>query len=461
MGKNRSTIEVKKLSMAAKLGYGCGDVACNVVYGMVSSLITLFYTDYAGISAAAIGTVMLLSRVFDGVSDVIMAIIVNKTKSKWGIARPWIIWMALPYAISAVSLFTIPVTSETMQLIYIFVTYNLVSTVFYTAINVPYGTLSTLMTRESEERSLLSIFRMTMSPAGRIMVVSCTMPLVRFFGNDVAAWAKAMAIWAVIAIILLYLCFRNCEETVVLENVRKEKVPFFKSMKALLTNCYFWICLFIWTLSNVHLTIVGIDLPYYCKYIFGNDTWMYSVAYMTETIMLIVGGIGTSFLLKKYSKRDVALAGALLAIGAQVVFLLNPYNYAWLLGTSIVRALGEAPMNAIVFGMLGDAVEYGQYKKHIRQESLVFGAGSMGAKLGIGLSSAATTGLLAMSGYVSSTTGGAVQTESAMDMIVNLYKWGPILVYGVSALLLFFYKLDKYYPKIMEELHRRELNNEI
>lgn len=161
-----------------------------------------------------VGMVMLVSRVFDGSSDVIMGILVNKTKSKWGKARPYILWMAVPYAISAVLLFCIPHTKPMIQAIYMFVTYNLATTVLYTAINVPYGTLSTLMTRSSHERDMLSIFRMAMSPFGKIIAVTFTLPLVKLFGNDQSAWIKVMTIWAVVAVVLLVFCFVKCEEKV-------------------------------------------------------------------------------------------------------------------------------------------------------------------------------------------------------------------------------------------------------
>ena len=172
----RSDAAQNHLNVGTRLAYGCGDTACNIVFGMISTLLTLFYTDYAGVSVVTVGMVMLISRVFDGTSDVIMGFIVSRTNSKWGKARPWIIWMAVPYCISAIALFAVPQTSDSLQFWYIFITYNLCTTVLYTAINVPYGTLSTMMTRSSHERDLLSIFRMSMAPLGRIIAVTFTMP---------------------------------------------------------------------------------------------------------------------------------------------------------------------------------------------------------------------------------------------------------------------------------------------
>ena len=132
----RPVSENGKINILTRLAYGGGDVACNVVYGMIATLLTLFYTDYAGVSVATVGLVMLISRFFDGGSDVVMGFIVDRTHSKWGQSRPWILWMSLPYALSAILLFSVPHTSATIQFLYIFVTYNFCTTVCYTAINL-------------------------------------------------------------------------------------------------------------------------------------------------------------------------------------------------------------------------------------------------------------------------------------------------------------------------------------
>lgn len=452
---------VNRITVGTRVAYGCGDTACNIVFGMISTLLTLFYTDYAGVSVATVGLVMLISRVFDGTSDVIMGFIVNRTNSKWGKARPWIIWMAVPYCIAAVSLFTVPQTSDTLQFWYIFVTYNLCTTVFYTAINVPYGTLSTMMTRESKERDLLSVFRMAMAPVGRIISVTFTMPVVKLFGNDQAAWVKAMMMWSAIALVMLIICFARCKETVAFEAAKTVKVPFGKNIKALLTNQYFWSALILWTVTCVHGTIVGTSLPYYCKYIFNNDSWMYSVLYLAEAGTLVIGAMLCPMLLRRFGKRDLSLAGAIVAVVAHMALLLNPHNFVWALVTSIVRALGEAPLTAVVFGMMGDVIEFGQWKTHIRQEALIFGGGSLGFKIGTGITSAVLSNMLDKAGYISSTGAAVVQPESAISMIQNIYVWGPTLVWAVAVVALVLYKLDKKYPAIMKELSEREARGEM
>lgn len=451
-----------RIGWGVRFAYGCGDTACNVVFGMISTLLTLFYTDYVGISAASVGLVMLLSRCFDGVSDAIMGVIVEKTNSKWGKSRPWVLWMSVPYAVSAVLLFTVPHTTEFIQILYMFVTYNFCTTVCYTAINLPYSSLSAMMTRESSERDMLSIVRMGLSPFGRILAVTCTMPVVKLFGDDQAAWAKTMGVWAAIALALLIICFVKCEETVEIEAKKKQaKIPLGKSLKALVCNQYFWAAVILWTMQNAIYCVTGTILPYYCKYVFGNDTWMYSTLYLTETLIIVAVTFCSPVLLTRFGKRNMSLAGIILALAGQLLFCMNPYSFQWMLMSCIIRGIGLAPMNSVVFGIIGDVVEFGQWKTHIRQESLIFAGGSVGQKLGAGLTSAVITGLLSLAGYVSSTSGAVVQPESAVNMIINLYKFGPMVIWIVLIVTLSLYRLDKKYPVIIAELKEREARGEL
>ncbi len=462
MKNNKTNLENGRLSWGVRLSYAGGDVACNVVFGMVGTLLTLFYTDYVGINAAVVGLIMLVSRIFDGFSDMIMGIIVEKTNSKWGKSRPWILWMSVPYALSAILLFTVPNTPGMVQAIYIFVTYNFCTTVCYTAINLPYGSLSAMMTRISSERDMLSVVRMGLSPLGKIIAVTCTTPLVKLFGDDQAAWIKTMAIWAVIALILLVICFINCKETVVIAGKEKaDTVPIKTGLKFLVTNKYFWAVLLLWMFQSVSFSVSGTILPYYCKYIFNNDTWLYSALYLTEILTLVVFIFLCAPLIRKHGKRNIALAGSIIALAGQLLFFLNPYSVPWMFMSCVARSIGLAPLNAVVFGMIGDVVEYGQWKTHVRQESLIFAGGSIGTKVGAGVASAAMTGLLSLSGYLSTTTGVATQPDSALSMIINIYKFGPLIVAAGVLIVLLFYKLDKYYDKIMNELMDREARGEL
>lgn len=319
-----------------------------------------------------------------------------------------------------------------------------------------------MMTRISSERDMLSVVRMGLSPLGKIVAVTFTTPLVKLFGNDQAAWVKTMSVWAVLALILLLICFVNCKETVVIAGKENaEKVPVSKGLKLLVTNQYFWAVLLLWMFQSVSFGVSGTILPYYCKYIFQNDTWLYSALYLTEILILVFCIFLCAPLIRKFGKRNVALAGSVIALAGQLLFFLNPYSIPWMVMSCVTRAIGLAPLNAVVFGMIGDVVEFGQWKTHVRQESLIFAGGSIGTKVGAGVASAAMTGLLSLGGYISTASGGVTQPDSALDMIVNIYKVGPLIVAGGVLLVLLFYHLDKQYPDIMKELIEREAKGEL
>ena len=450
-----------RLPWMTRIAYGLGDTAQNVVWGAMG-ILTFFYTDYAGIDPAMVGMVMLLSRCFDGVSDVIMGFIVEKTNSKWGKSRPWILWMSVPFAVSIVLIYTVPQGSSAMQFAYLFVTYNLCTTVCYTALNLPYGSLSAMMTRASKERDMLSITRMCLSPWGRILSVSATLPLVKVFGDTQMAWVEVMSIWAVVGLVLLVFCFSRCKETVVIEaRAKAAKIPVGKALKALAVNPYFWVGMTIWMMQNVIFTITGTILPYYCKYIFADDT-IYGSLYLLETLVTIfVMAVFSPRLLRRFGKRNMSLGGVVICFIGHVIFLLNPTDFGWVVFSCVVRGIGFAPIQSVIFGFIGDAVEYGQWKTRLRQEGLIFSGGSVGTKVGSGLTSALLTGLLSYVGYISSSAGSVMQSQQVIDMIVSIYMWGPIFVWIVLIVVLYFYELDQKYPEIMRDLVAREARGEM
>lgn len=453
-----------KVPLVTKIAYGGGDVACNMSLGVVSTLLTLFYTDYVGIPAATVGLVMLISRVFDGVSDIIMGFIVAHTKSKWGQSRPWILWSSIPFSLSIVLLFTVPQTTATLQFIYLFVTYNFCTTICYTALNLPYGSLSAMMTRDSKERDMVSVFRMAMSPFGRILVSSLTMPMVKMLGNDQKAFVITATVWAVISLALLLFCFIKCEEKVVIaarEKVKKVKGSGAATFKALVTNQYFWALTALWMLKNSSDAVVGLLFPYYCKYIMLNDTWFFSLLYAAELAANIIVIMICPIFMKKIGKRNCVLIGAAIAIVGQVLFIMNPYSLGIALASCIIRGAGAGPLCACMFGMLGDVVEFGQWKSHLRQESYIFAAGSVGSKVAPGLVTAVATAMLTASGYIESAVGGVVQPESALQTIVSLLQFAPMIVWVLVLVVAAFYRLDKKYAKIMADLAEREARGEM
>ena len=251
---------------------------------------------------------------------------------------------------------------------------------------------------------------MGLSPFGRILAVTVSLPLIQIFGNDQMAWIKTMSIWGILAVILLFINFFFCKETVQIEAVKKQaKIPLGKSLKALVTNQYFGRSS---SCGPCRTACSPSPVPS-CRITAAISSTMTPgctpPCILVETLVLVAGTFCSPLLLKKFGKRNMSLAGAILAFVGQLVFFLNPYSIQWLFFSCIVRAIGLAPFNSVVFGMLGDAVEFGQWKTHVRQESMVFAGGSVGSKVGAGLTSFAITSLLTLGGFISSTTGGTAQ----------------------------------------------------
>ncbi|MGN0179841.1 MAG: MFS transporter [Monoglobaceae bacterium] len=461
---NRAVHKDKPITLKTYISYGLGDTGDNICFSAIGSLLTLFYTDYIGVSAATVALIMLISKFLDGISDFICGIVMERTHSRWGRCRPWVLWSAIPFSIGVVACFTVPQGSETMKAVYIFIAYNFLNTFAYTFSNLSQTTLNSLMTRDIAEREKLSTWRVGLAPIGHILASGCTLPLVYKLGNNQRAWIIVMGIWAVYALIVHLICFFNCEEQVYIEAKEKsDKIPLSKSIKALFANKYWWWALFFWVFWASTFGVTGTTMSYYTKYILG-DPNLYSGMFITEKV---VWGFGMLVLVPAIRKRGIGLVKLFVisfAIGitGHLLLLAAPTNITLNYIAVVLRGLCMAPSSALFLGaMLANVVEYGQWKTHIRQESMVSSASSVGMKVGGGLITALLTFLIEMSGYISSTTGGAVQPASAIDMIRNLYIWFPIGIFAILAIISCFYRLESKLPMIMAELKEREARGEL
>ena len=451
--KIRESKEFFVVSLREKICYGLGDSACNVVYGLCSTLLTFFYTDYVGVDIALVGIIFLITRFFDGVSDIIMGFITDRTHSKWGKARPWILWMSVPYAVTFVLLFLIPAdASAWVQGIYIFVTYNLVNTVVYTALNLPYSTMASLITRDEKSRASTQAWRIFCGPGGKMIVTVSTIPLVQAFGNDQRSWIIVACIYAVIALILLLICFFNIEERVVIEAAKDKTFTVKENLKALFSNQYWAICLGLWGFMVMMSTVTGTIETYYCKYTLGDET-LYSPIYAAELISQCIVVLIVPHFVSRFGKRNLTLAGILLVIVAQLVWMSNPLSVPTAMVSGVLRGIGVAPLWACVFPMIADSAEFGQWKTHVRQDGMIFSAASVGSKLGGGLASAGIGLLMDSVGYDGTL---AAQSSEAMDMIYNICMYAPIIFSAIIVVLCLLYKLDKIYPQVIADLKERD-----
>lgn len=448
------SLNFKKLS--ERLAYGFGDFGCNIIYTAMSAFLLFYYTDYAGVSAFAVGTIMMVSRLFDGISDIIMGVIVDRTKSKYGKARPWILRMCIPFAISGVLLFSVPTSwAETPKLIYVFITYNLVSTVVYTAINVPYSALNALMTQNPYERSVLSIFRNLLATAGTLTINIFTLPLVEFFGNNALAWTKTFFIFGIVAIIAFLYTFWGTSERVKsvaqLQSTENNDVPVLVGIKALFKNKYWIMMTGMLALFFLMYAINGGSTVYYAKDILGDKNLVGTINGIFN-IVQICGMFFIAMMIKKFGKRNIFALGLVLDIVGMLILNYSNGAMSLIIISSIIRGLGNACGGATMWAMVSDTIDYGEWKTGYRTEGLVNSACSFGWKIGNGIGSALLGLILEAGGYVGTAI---TQTETALFSIEICFIWIPIAIYVIGLVIMSFYHLDKEFPAIIRDLNNR------
>lgn len=445
----------EKLSFREKFCYGCGEISCNFVFTVVTALLVTFYTDVIGVSPALIGTIIACSQVFNGASDICAGFIVDHTRSRHGRARVWELRMSIPYAVAAVLLMTVPQAAPIAQAIYIFITYNLMLTVVYTMFQLPFATSLSYMTRSQTERAKVNVVRMAMSPIGNIVVTLTFLPLVNRMGGTQDAWVKLTAVYGIISAILMLICFFNTKERVeVLDEVGGEQIPLKKAIPALFKNKYFIILFLFFVLIALYQTFSGTMLTYYCKWNLGNDNLLGVINFAAQIMMCIsIPFIG--LVIHKLSKRSWAMVGGALIAAGSLIVIISPENIPLIWCGSFLRGLGTAPIYTVMFTMITDAIEYGQWKTGLRTPGAVQSAVTSGQKFGQGLGSA-MIGFIMQAGGYHSAAGVTVQSAQALQTIYNLFVYG-ITAIGIGiVILMLFYKLDKEYPRIMAELLERE-----
>lgn len=444
----------EKITVGEKIAYGGGDLASNLILVLTSTFVTFFYTDALGLNAGIIGTIMLFSRVFDGVSDMLMGFVMDQVKSKRGKARCWLYWLAIPIALATVLVFLVPNIGDTGKYIFVIITYNLVTTFLYTMINIPYGALTSLMTRDQNQRTVINIFRMFMAQVGSLIINAFTLPFINAVGgsSNQKSWVIVSVIYGILAAALFFICYAKTEERVTISSEQKEKIPFGESFKLIMKNNYWLIIVGVWVFTALSMG-VGMSVgTYYAKYVLGNE----NLAGILSSVSLIPTLICMPFvapLSQKYGKRNVALAGGIIEVVGQALMILNPENFAWLVVCNVTRGISSAALTGTLFAMVADTIEYGQWKTGKRVEGMLYSSTTFGAKIGAGLGMAGAMCILGEAGYIGTS---AVQTETAMTAIKSLYLYAPLPFMIAIPILYCFYKLDKIYPQVMEDLEKRE-----
>lgn len=439
--------EFAQIGTRERLSFGAGDLATNIAWGAIATYVVYFYTDVIGVAAAAVGTIMLFSRFFDGITDVAMGAVVDRTRSHRGRARPWILWMSIPFSMGLVFVFTVPDVSSTWQLVYIAITYNVLILVF-TAVVIPYGTLNTRMTRNFQQRSALNVTRMFGATTGVLLVTVLTIPMVEALGGGQGAWIIVFLIFGTVACTLFLLTYVNTRERII-DPVQEAGQPTLgESLKLAAKNKY-WIILFlIFVVFSVAESMYTGASAYYARYFLGDTSFVALVSFLLY-IPALIGMLFMQPLYRRFGKILPMIIGGVIFVIGSVVIALDPTNIYMAVAGSLIRGIGRIPIFGAIWGMLPDTIEYGEWKTGRRIEGVLYSAGSMGQKLGYGLGVALLGWILGVAGY-----SGVLDTQpdSALTAISAIFIYIPAALFVLLIILFLTYRLERIYPRVEKDL---------
>lgn len=445
-----------KLSLKEKVGYGLGDTASHFVWDMVGFWILIFYTDTFGISAAAAGTIMLVARIWDMVSDPLMGIIADRTNTRWGKFRPYILWMALPYSILAVLTFSTPDLGPTGKILYAGITYLLLMTVF-TAINLPYSSLGAVMTSDSYERAGLNSYRFIFAFIGQFIVTGTALYLAMYFGkgDNAKGYQYTLILFSIISFILFMITFSTTKERVLPPKGQKQNLK--KDLRNLFKNGPWVILFFVGIISFIMFAMQNLSIAYYFKYYVGQEENV-QLFNVIGTVALIAGIPLSKPLSKRFGKRNVYVASSLISgLFFILLYLPGADDVVSIYVLNILAKFTYAPAVPLLWTMLADTADYSEWKTGRRSTGLVFSAATFAQKAGWGIGGALAGWLLAIYQF----TPNIEQTASALTGIKLLISVIPGILYMSCAILLYFYTIDHNTCTIMQkdlEARREELN---
>jgi GPH family glycoside/pentoside/hexuronide:cation symporter len=487
--------ELHRLSAREKIGYSLGDAAANFVFQTMILFQLNFYTDTLGITAAAAGTLLLVGRLWDAFFDPMMGVLADRTNTRWGKFRPWVLWTSLPWGVIMVLAYSTPHLGTIGKIIYACVTNILLMTV-YSANNTPYSAMTGVMTGDVNERTSLSSYRFVSAMIAQLMVGGFTLPLVAKFGkgDNATGWQMTMGLWATVCVILFVITFLSTRERI--QPDPKQKSSARQDFGNLLKNGP-WIAMFILTLAHFSvLAMRGGTLFYYFQYYVNKDRlfdvlqglgltsaaagagpgslWQYllntfglivdaekknvssvgfSLFNMSSQFVTVIGVLFSTFLTIRFGKKAVALVGfSLTTIFMALFILLPPDAIGATLILEYVRALSYAPTIPLLWAMFADVVDYAEWKSGRRTTGVIYATIIFGLKAGLSLGGAIAGWLLSGYGYKAN----QVQTSEALlgiRMTISIY---PAILFCIVVVCLFCYKISKKLNiQIQDELAER------
>ncbi|AET58031.1 Na+:melibiose symporter [Paenibacillus terrae HPL-003] len=440
-----------KLSLKEKLSYGLSDTAYNLVFTVVSTYLMFYYTDVAGLSLESVGLLFLIVRVLDAFASPIFGILIDRTNSKYGKARPWFLWLAIPFGIITVLSFAVGYFDDSYKLVYAYITYILLNTIF-AGINVPISAMLPSLTANPLERSSANMFRNIGGQIGVLVSGVVALPLVIFFGGGTnqKGFIFTMGIFSVLSVIMFLLTFTHTRERVQYD--QGKPVPFRDSIKALLPNFPWWMLALTNFVIFIGVVAKGSTMIFFFKYNMGNEG-MSSLANGINAGAMIIGMLLVPFIVKKMKNRNVVLIGLLISILGQIVMWtgsMEPSVALTLFGVAL-GSFGLGAAQSTVFVMFADTVDFGEWKFGVRAQGLLTAAGTIGIQFGAGIAGALTSRILAKGGFVAN----MVQTESALQAITTNFVWIPAIAFAICMLFIYMYRIDFVQSQMRAELTER------
>ena len=423
--------EKRYLKWYNKLGYGSGDLAGNMVYAFLSSFVMLYLTNTVGLNPGIIGTLIMVSKLFDGVSDIFFGTMIDKTKSKLGKARPWMLYAYIGCAVTLVANFAIPASlGRTAQYAWFFIAYTMLNAVFFTANNIAYASLVTFCTRNSKERVEMGSFRFIFAFSTSLIIQSVTVQFVRALGNGASAWKTVAIIYAVIGLIVntisVFPIKELPEEELAKDKDQEEKYSLIEAAKLLVSNKYYLMICGTYVCQQIYTAMLNMGI-YYMIYILKNED-LYSVFSWAINIPVIIAMCITPMLVERMKGLyRMNLAGYILGTAGRVGVIIAGYmgSVPLMIAFTAVAALGMAPWQGDMGAVVASCSEYTWLTKGKHIDGTMYSCTSFGTKIGGGIGVALCGWLLDISGFVKTS---AVQPTSCINMLHVMYLWIPMLL---------------------------------
>lgn len=443
----------KSMRMTDYLGDGLGQLPLNIMSGLVGQL-TYFYTEKVGLAAGMVATMLLIAKIFDAFSDLIMGKIMDAGKSPKGKCRPWFIRMAIPAAVMIVLLFTVPKNAGSgIQSAYVLITNILITAVVYTAVAIPYGALMAMRTESSDERGKMGIFRAAFGYIAGMVIAILLIPITNMLGGTQSAWIKVSVIFALISLLSLLVLYKVTKENAhIVEKSEDEDVTFGEGIKMLFKNKYWVIMLVLQFMMNISYGLSTSGGTYYAKYILGNDN-IVALLGAVGLIPTFLGFILTGPLASKLGMTKTCMVSCVMGAAACLVRVFTPYSLMTCIVGGAVTTFANIPLMCLFGAMVNNCVEYNDYKFGKRIVGMTNSANSFGSKIGSGIGASLIGWLLAAAGYNAALE---VQPASVDTAIFAFGIYIPLALFVIMFILLLKNDLEKRYPEIVAELQNRK-----